>query len=113
MRALLTVLATGHARSAGAFRVTSSSNVVSPSIHRSAVAGARLLLSGLQQQGHEVLTEHLFEDDAFESDSRLSPREIYERDVDWLRSADVVVVEASGSSFEGQRDCQAPGSAAC
>jgi nucleoside 2-deoxyribosyltransferase len=66
---------------------------------RSGVAGARLLLTGLQERGHEVLTEHLFEDDAFESDSRLTPREIYERDVDWLCSADVVIVEASGSSF--------------
>ena len=66
---------------------------------RSAVVNGRRLLAALQELGHEVLTEHLFEDGAFESDSRLTPEEIYRRDVDWLTSADVVIVEASGSSF--------------
>ena len=33
------------------------------------------------------------------SDSRLSPRQIFDRDLEWLHAADVVMVEASGSSF--------------
>lgn len=57
------------------------------------------MLAALQALGHEVLTEHLFEDGAFESDNRLTPEQIYDRDVAWLTSADVVIVEATGSSF--------------
>lgn len=66
---------------------------------RSRVAGARRLLDDLSARGHEVLTAHLFEDGAFEADGALSAREIFDRDVAWLRAADVVLVEASGSSF--------------
>ena len=66
---------------------------------RSGVADARRLVVALRQMGHEVLTEHLFEDDAFESDSRLTPEAIFDRDLAWLRSADAVIIEASGSSF--------------
>lgn len=66
---------------------------------RSRVAGARRLVRELKELGHEVLTEHLFEEGAFEADDRLTPRQIFERDLAWLRLADVVLVEASGSSF--------------
>ena len=66
---------------------------------RSRVAGARQLVAMLKQRGHEVLTEHLFEDAAFESDGRLAADEIFDRDLAWLRSAEAVIVEASGSSF--------------
>jgi nucleoside 2-deoxyribosyltransferase len=66
---------------------------------RSAVETGRRVLAALQALGHEVLTEHLFEDGAFESDNRLTPEQIYDRDVAWLTSADVVIVEATGSSF--------------
>lgn len=66
---------------------------------RSRVADARRLVVVLQEMGHEVLTEHLFEDDAFATDSQLTPEAIFDRDVAWLRSADAVIVEASGSSF--------------
>lgn len=66
---------------------------------RSQVADARRLVVVLQEMGHEVLTEHLFEDDALAHDSRLAPEAIFDRDMAWLRSADAVIVEASGSSF--------------
>ncbi|MFW6198324.1 MAG: nucleoside 2-deoxyribosyltransferase, partial [Acidobacteriota bacterium] len=55
---------------------------------RSGVEIGRALLGELQRRGHEVLTEHLFEEDAFESDGRLGAREIFERDLAWLRQAD-------------------------
>jgi nucleoside 2-deoxyribosyltransferase len=66
---------------------------------RSRVANGRRLASEMTALGHEVLTEHLFEDGAFESDSQLTARQIYDRDLAWLHDADVVLVEASGSSF--------------
>ncbi|NKB89482.1 MAG: hypothetical protein GKS06_14795 [Acidobacteria bacterium] len=66
---------------------------------RSAVRTGRRVLATLQELGHDVLTEHLFEEGAFESDSRLTPEQIFQRDMDWLTSAEAVIVEASGSSF--------------
>lgn len=66
---------------------------------RSHVEGARRLVEELQRLGHVVLTAHLFEDNAFASDSRLHAREVFERDLAWLHAADAVLVEASGSSF--------------
>lgn len=66
---------------------------------RSRVNHGRRLVAELKALGHDVLTEHLFEDGAFEADSRLSAREIYDRDLEWLQAADAVLVEASGSSF--------------
>jgi len=66
---------------------------------RSRVTDSRRLLHDLRRLGHEVLTEHLFADDAFAADSRLSARQIYDRDLEWLHAADAVLVEASGSSF--------------
>ncbi len=66
---------------------------------RSRVAGARRLVATLKERGHEVLTEHLFEDDAFANDGQLEPAAIFDRDIAWLTSADAVIVEASGSSF--------------
>lgn len=66
---------------------------------RSRVAGSRRLVAELQRLGHDVLTEHLFEDGAFESEGDLSARQIFDRDLEWLHAADAVLVEASGSSF--------------
>lgn len=66
---------------------------------RSRVALGRRLADELRSLGHAVLTEHLFEDGAFEADGRLSAAQIYERDLAWLHAADAVLVEASGSSF--------------
>ena len=66
---------------------------------RSRVNHGRRLAEELKALGHEVLTEHLFEEGAFESDSRLTAHQIYVRDLEWLHAADVVLVEASGSSF--------------
>ena len=66
---------------------------------RSRVMNGRRMAAELATLGHEVLTEHLFEDGAFEADSTLTARQIYDRDLAWLQAADVVLVEASGSSF--------------
>lgn len=66
---------------------------------RSHVERVRRLVEFLVEEGHEVLTEHLFRDDAFEQDGELSPRRVFERDLRWLDEADLVIVEATGSSF--------------
>jgi nucleoside 2-deoxyribosyltransferase len=49
--------------------------------------------------GHEVLTRHLVEDNAWEADRLITPKEIYERDMKWLKQCDLFMAEVSGSSF--------------
>jgi len=66
---------------------------------RSRVTNGRRLAAELEALGHEVLTAHLFEEGAFEADSVLTAQQIFDRDLAWLHAAEVVLVEASGSSF--------------
>ncbi len=67
--------------------------------NRSALAAARSIFAALRSLGHEVLTTHLLDDDAWEADRRKSPQEIFARDMNWLAECDVFVAEVSGSSF--------------
>ena len=66
---------------------------------RSGVATGRAICHRLQERGHEVLTTHLLADDVDASESRLSEAEVYLRDIEWLSTCDVLVAEASGSSY--------------
>jgi 2'-deoxynucleoside 5'-phosphate N-hydrolase len=66
---------------------------------RGAVAGLRALAAALEADGHELLTKHLLDDNVEGAESRLTEREVYERDIAWLDACDVLVAEASGSSF--------------
>ena len=49
--------------------------------------------------GHEVLTSHLVREDAWDTDRRVPPQEIFTRDMNWLAECDVFIAEVSGSSF--------------
>jgi nucleoside 2-deoxyribosyltransferase len=60
---------------------------------------ARALCARLQDHGHTVLTTHLLADDVDAAESALTEREVYERDVQWLDACDLLVAEASGSSY--------------
>jgi nucleoside 2-deoxyribosyltransferase len=66
---------------------------------RSSLEAAREIVAVLVEMGHEVLTSHLIRDDAREADRRISPKEVYERDMNWLRECDVFIGEVSGSTF--------------
>ena len=66
---------------------------------RGAVGAARLLAGALVSMGHVVLTAHLLEDDVETAESALTERDVFERDMDWLSAADLVIAEASGSSY--------------
>jgi len=66
---------------------------------RSSVEAAKKILGVLQSMGHEVLTSHLVEEDAWEADRLVMPQEIFARDMGWLAECDVFVAEVSGSSF--------------
>jgi hypothetical protein len=66
---------------------------------RGTVLAARRIHDGLRQLGHEVLTAHLLDDNVDQAESRLTDRDVYVRDLEWLSGADAIVAEASGSSF--------------
>ena len=66
---------------------------------RGAVVASRRLADLLEELGHTVLTRHLLLDDVDAQEGQLSEREVFERDVHWLDKADVLVAEASGSSY--------------
>ena len=53
----------------------------------------------LQQLGHELLTTHLLADDVDRAEAELTEEQVYRRDLDWLSSCDVLVAEASRSSY--------------
>jgi nucleoside 2-deoxyribosyltransferase len=67
--------------------------------NRDALAAGRAMCDLLQRRGHTVLTTHLVGDDPDETESSLAERDVYARDMRWLESADLLIAEASGSSF--------------
>ena len=66
---------------------------------RSGVLAGRAICQRLQQHGHEVLTTHLLADDVDRAEAALTEEQVYRRDLDWLSRCDVLVAEASGSSY--------------
>ena len=66
---------------------------------RSGIETARRVVQLLQTLGHEVLTRHLVEDNAWEADRRISAQDVYRRDMGWLEQCDLFIAEVSGSSF--------------
>jgi len=66
---------------------------------RSSLETARKIVELVIQMGHEVLTRHLVEDNAWEADRLIAPQEVYLRDMNWLQQCDVFIAEVSGSSF--------------
>jgi hypothetical protein len=54
---------------------------------RSSMVAARKIVELVVQMGHEVLTHHLVEDNAWEADRLITPKEVYLRDMNWLKRA--------------------------
>ena len=66
---------------------------------RRGVAAGRVICERLQRDGHDVLTSHLLEDNVETAESQLTEDAVFQRDIEWLAYCDVLVAEASGSSF--------------
>ena len=49
--------------------------------------------------GHTIATRHLLEDDVEGMEGALTERAVFERDMRWLEAADMLIAEASGSSY--------------
>ena len=52
----------------------------------------------LQSQGH-VLTEHIIDPNVLHLEQKLTAKQIYERDMEWLSTADVAIAEISNPSL--------------
>jgi len=66
---------------------------------RSRLAVARALGSAIEEAGHELMTGRFLDDRAEDEDGRLTPAQVFERDIEWLDACDLLVAEASGSSY--------------
>jgi len=66
---------------------------------RGGVIAGRTIAERLQRHGHEVLTLHLLGDNVDTMEAQLTEEEVYRRDVEWLSTCDILVAEASGSSY--------------
>jgi len=53
------------------------------------------IVQALIENGHEVLTAHLAEPGIGSREAALAPKEVYERDVAWIRACDVLIAETS------------------
>ncbi len=55
----------------------------------------QMIVATLSADGHEIPTSHLAETEVVENERLLSPQDVYERDVNWIRECDVLVAEVS------------------
>lgn len=53
------------------------------------------LAAALLADGHEVPTAHLAQSNVMALESVVAPREVYERDVNWIRAAHALIAEVS------------------
>jgi len=66
---------------------------------RGGIAAGRAIAERLAAAGDDVLTTHLLADDVDAAESRLSDADVFRRDIEWLSGCDVLIAEASGSSY--------------
>jgi hypothetical protein len=66
---------------------------------RRGITAARVLCEAAERHQHVVLTKHLLSDDPDSTESAFTERTVFERDLRWLERADLLIAEASGSSY--------------
>jgi hypothetical protein len=66
---------------------------------RSRLDAARLIAQRLTALGHEILTTHLLSENVDQAEATVGNTEVFERDLGWLDACDVLVAEASGSTY--------------
>ena len=53
----------------------------------------RQFVAALEADGHVIPTSHLAQSEAMEGERMLTPKDVYERDVKWVRECDVLIAE--------------------
>ncbi len=57
------------------------------------------LVAHLQARGHHVLSAHVADPLALQTERNLSPREVFERDSNWVKECEALVAEVSTPSL--------------
>ena len=70
------------------------------------IAGGRKYLKTYEQMvhylkdhGHEIPTEHIIHPQVLKLEKTLTPEQIYNRDVEWIKNCDCVIAEVSNPSL--------------
>ena len=53
------------------------------------------MVTALEADGHIIPTSHLAQAEAMQGERALTPQNVYERDVNWIRACDVMIAEVS------------------
>ncbi len=53
------------------------------------------IVAALMADGHEIPTSHLVQSEVMEKERILLARDVYERDVNWIKNCDVLIAEVS------------------
>ena len=53
------------------------------------------IVAALIKDGHEIPTSHLAKSEVVENESILTPQDVYERDINWIKNCDVLIAEVS------------------
>ncbi|MCL4528988.1 MAG: nucleoside 2-deoxyribosyltransferase [Chloroflexi bacterium] len=56
------------------------------------------LMAALLSDGHQIPTAHLADSNVLAMESVIAPREVYDRDVTWIQSANALIAEVSAPS---------------
>ncbi len=56
------------------------------------------IVGALMHDGHIIPTSHLAESESMEKERVLTPQDVYERDVNWIKGCDVLIAEVSTPS---------------
>jgi nucleoside 2-deoxyribosyltransferase len=57
------------------------------------------IVAYLKSKEHRVLTEHVVQLDVLELEKKLTPGQIYTRDIEWIKECDCVTAEVSNPSL--------------
>ncbi len=53
------------------------------------------IVAALTSDGNEIPTSHLVQSEVVEKERLLTPQDVYERDVNWIKNCDTVIAEVS------------------
>ncbi len=53
------------------------------------------MVTALEADGHIIPTSHLAQAEAMQGERALTPQDVYERDVNWIRACDALIAEVS------------------
>ena len=59
----------------------------------------KFIVNFLIDKGHEVLNKHVIADNVLDRENKLIPKQIHDRDEDWLKESDMVIAEVTNPSL--------------